>query len=81
MAALTADPEAPTRTAAATGLGIVGAYSAEHCKAAVEAGAPLRWHRQRSVCRSRDICSILQAIQQPTTTELKHTIHMHTSRC
>ena len=42
VAALTADPEAPTRTGAAAGLGAIGAYSAQHCKAAVEAGEQRR---------------------------------------
>ena len=38
VAALTADLDAKTRTAAAAGLGVVGSHSAEHCKAAVDAG-------------------------------------------
>ena len=38
VAALTADPDPMTRTAAAAALGLAGAYSVEHCKAAVDAG-------------------------------------------
>ena len=38
VAALTADPDAKTRTAAAAALGLAGAYSLQHAKAALEAG-------------------------------------------
>ena len=39
VAALTADPDAKTRTAAAAALGLAGTYSLQHAKAALEAGS------------------------------------------